>query len=193
MVYACQSCQIADIAKDVYLFNSMFSDIHEVGGMFCQRMHEFGAASYLEGKIRNKDVWEGKLSNVKGGVDIDVGRLMLDAQDLEGDISIYNRFGTTRLNQSSRESGTRCILRTVSGDTKLALDGRLAKKVSLVMYTRCGVLKLGQAKDEMRLYSTYNDGHRITAGTTYDTTQADYLLLTESGTAEVELLNGADS
>lgn len=192
MVYACHSCQIADIAKDVYLFNSMFSDIHEVGGMFCQRMYEFGASSYLEGKIRNKDVWEGKLSNVKGGVDIDVGRLVLDAQDLDGDISIYNRFGTTSLNQSSRKSGTRCILRTVSGETTLALDKSLAKKVSLVMYTRCGVLKLGKAKDEMRIYSTYNDGHRITAGTTYDTTQADYLILTESGTAEVELLNGSD-
>lgn len=193
MVYACQSCQITDIAKDVYLFNSMFSDIHEVGGMFCQRMYEFGAANYHEGTIRNKDVWEGKLSNVTGGVDIDVGRLVLDAQDLAGDISIYNRFGTTRLSQSSRESGTRCSLRTVSGETKLALDESLAKKVSLVMYTRCGVLKLGKAKDEMRIYSTYNDGHRITAGTTYDTTQADYLLLTESGTAEVELLNGSNS
>ncbi|MYD24486.1 MAG: sigma-70 family RNA polymerase sigma factor [Gemmatimonadetes bacterium] len=193
MVYACQSCQITDIAKDVYLFNSMFSDIHEVGGMFCQRMYEFGAANYLEGTIRNKDVWEGKLSNVKGGVDIDVGRLVLDAQDLAGDVSIYNRFGTTRFYQSSRESGTRCNLRTVSGETKLVLDESLAKKVSLVMYTRCGVLKLGKAKNEMRMYSTYNDGHRITAGTTYDTTQADYLLLTESGTAEVELLNGPDS
>ncbi len=193
MVYACHSCQIADIAKDVYLFNSMFSDINEVGGMFCQRMYEYGGASYDEGMIRNMDVWEGKLSNVKGGVDIDVGRFVLDAQDLEGDVSIYNRFGTTRLYQSSRESGTRCNLRTVAGETKLVLDERLAKKVSLVMYTRCGVLKLGQAKDQMRLYSTYNDGHRITAGTTYDTTQADYLLLAESGTAEVELLNGSDS
>ena len=192
MVYACHACQVADIAKDVYLFDSMFSDIHKVGGMFCQRMYEFGAANYNEGTIRNKDVWEGNLSNVKGGVDIDVGRLVLDAQDLEGDISIYNRFGITRLNRSSREPGTRCNLRTVSGETKLVLDESLAKKVSLVMYTRCGVLKLGKAKDEMRIYSTYNDGHRITAGTTYDTTQADYLLLTESGTAEVELLNGSD-
>lgn len=193
MVYACHSCQIADIAKDVYLFNSMFSDIHGVGGMFCQRMYEYGASSYLDGMIRNKDVWEGKLCNVKGGVDIDVGRFVLDAQDLEGDVSIYNRYGTTRLYQSSRESGTRCSLRTVSGETKLVLDESLAKTVSLVMYTRCGVLKMGQAKDEMRLYSTYNDGHRITAGTTYDTTQADYLLLTESGTAEVELSNGPDA
>lgn len=193
MVYACHSCQIADIAKDVYLFNSMFSDIHDVGGMFCQRMYEYGASNYQEGTIRNTHVWEGRLSNVKGGVDIDVGRLLVDAQDLEGDISIYNRFGTTRLYQSSRESGTRCSLRTVSGETKLVLDERLAEKVSLVMYTRCGVLKMGKAKDEMRIYSTYNDGHRITAGTTYDTTQADYLLLTESGTAEVELLNGSDS
>ncbi len=187
MVYACHSCQIAGIAKDVYLFNSMFSDIHEVGGMFCQRMYEYGAASYLDGLIRNMDVWEGKLSSVKGGVDIDVGRFVLDAQDLQGDVSIYNRFGTTRLYQSARESGTRCSLRTVSGEAKLVLDEKLSKTASLVMYTRCGVLKLGQAKDEMRLYSTYNDGHRITAGTTYDTTRADYLLLTESGTAEVEI------
>ena len=193
MVYACHSCQVADIAKDVYLFNSMFSDVHDVGGMFCQRMYEYGASNYHEGTIHNTHVWEGRLSNVKGGVDIDVGRLVVDAQDLEGDISIYNRFGTTRLYQSSRESGTRCSLRTVSGETKLVLDERLAKKVSLVMYTRCGVLKMGKAKDEMRIYSTYNDGHRITAGTTYDTNQADYLLLTESGTAEVELLNGSDS
>ena len=193
MVYACHSCLITGISKDVYLFNSMFSDIHEVGGVFCQRMYEYGAASYLDGMIRNTDVWEGKLSNIKGGVDIDVGRFVLDAQDLEGDVSIYNRFGTTRLYQSSRESGTRCNLRTVSGETKLVLDERLAKTVSVVMYTRCGVLKLGQAKDVMRLYSTYNDGHRITAGTTYDTTHADYLLLTESGTAEVELSDGPDA
>ena len=193
MVYACHSCQVADVAKDVYLFNSMFSDINGVGGMFRQRMYEYGAASYVGEMIRNMEVWEGKLSNVQGGVDIDVGRFVLDAQDLEGDVSVYNRYGTTRLYQSSRESGTRCSLRTVSGETKLVLDERLAKKVSLVMYTRCGVLKMGQAKDAMRIYSTYNDGHRITAGTTYDTTQADYLLLTESGTAEVELSNGSDS
>lgn len=194
MVYACHSCQIAGIARDVYLFNSMFSDIHEVGGMFCQRMYEYGASSYLDGMIRNKDVWEGKLSSVKGGVDIDVGRFVLDAQDLQGDVSIYNRFGTTRLYQSARESGTRCRLRTVSGEAKLVLDKKLEKTVSLVMCTRCGVLKLGQAKDEMRLYSTYNDGHRISAGTTYDTTRADYLLLTESGTAEVEIAkNGKHS
>ena len=192
MVYACHSCQIADITKDVYLFNSMFSDIHEIGGTFCQRMYEYGGANYRDGMIRNMGVWEGKLSSVKGGVDIDVGRFVLDARDLEGDVSIYNRYGTTRLYQSARESGARCSLRTVSGETKLVLDEKLAKTVSLVMYTRCGILKLGQAQDEMRIYSTSNDGHRITAGTTYDIPRADYLLLTESGTAEIELSNGPD-
>lgn len=86
---------------------------------------------------------------------------MLDARDLEGDISIYNRYGRTRFYQTNRNQGGRCNLRTVSGEINLVLDERTAKTTSLVMHTRCGVLKYGEVKELMPLKVCSSNGYRM--------------------------------
>ncbi|MDE0645182.1 MAG: sigma-70 family RNA polymerase sigma factor [Gammaproteobacteria bacterium] len=188
MIYSCQSCALFDIGRDVYLINSTFSEIRRIEGLVYQRMYDYGGGSYRDGMLRNSDLWEGTIESVKGDVDIDVGRIVLEAADLEGNVSIYNRYGSTRLRQSVRKSDVHCCMRTVSGNLFLALDEPLAKRASLEMHSLCGSIKYGEAKDIMRLYWTQNNAHRLTIASNFEFETADFRLLTESGTAEIEVM-----
>ena len=188
MIYSCQACALSDIGRDVYLFNSAFTEIRRVEGLVYQRMYDYGGGSYRDGMLKNSDLWEGKIEDVKGDVDIDVGRIVLEAAGLEGNVSIYNRYGSTRLTQSTRSSGFQCRMRTVSGKLFLALDEPLARRASLEMHSLCGSIKYGQAQDIMRLYWTQNNAHRLTIASNFGFKTADFMLLTESGSAEIEVL-----
>ncbi len=42
MAYSCTTCKVNGITRDVYLFNSMFSEIVRVGGSLFQRMYGYG-------------------------------------------------------------------------------------------------------------------------------------------------------
>ncbi len=181
--------RLSDIGRDVFLFNSAFSEIREIGGLFQQRLYSYGGGIFHEDVMENCDFWEGKIESVNGDVEIDVGRYELNARDLKGKVSIYNRYGTTRLQQSTRESDARCDLRTVSGNIRLSLSKSVAEKTSLVMHSLCGSFKYGNARDIMSLYRTQSVGHWLTLssmGKSY--ADADFAVLTESGRAEIEVL-----
>ena len=182
-------CRLSDIRGDVYLFNSAFSEIQRIGGLFYQRLFGYSGGTLHDDVMENCDFWEGKIESVNGDVDIDVGRYELNAKDLKGKVSIYNRYGTTRLQQSSRASDVRCDLRTVSGNIHLSLSKPVADKTSLVMHSLCGRFKYGNAREIMSLYTTQSVGHWLTlssVGKNY--ANADFVVLTESGKVEIEVL-----
>ena len=197
MAYACSTCRVKEIKGDVFLFNSMFSEIRCVGGSLFQRMYGYGdAGCSLDNDTfrRNPYQNEGIIEAVKGGVDIDVGCTELNAHDLEGDIAIYNRYGRTRLSQGSRNNGHRCYVRSVSGDIDLVLDGNRAKDTSLVMHTICGVAKYGEIKKLKPIISWAHNEYWMSFATTEDLTNPDITVLTESGTVEFEVTkNGKHS
>lgn len=188
VTYSCFSCQMQDIAGDVYLFNSEFSEIRRISGLVYQRMYGCGGSSLDHDMLARPDQWEGKIESVSGGVDIVVGRTVLDARDLNGDVSILNRYGTTRLCSTKGIRTGRCNLRTVSGNLILALDERAAKSTSLVMHTRCGVLKYEEVKELMPLNAWSSNNIRMSLGTTYEYGNTDVVLATESGRAEIKVL-----
>ncbi|MDE2845162.1 MAG: hypothetical protein OXO51_00485 [Gemmatimonadota bacterium] len=138
--------------------------------------------------LARPDQWEGKIESISGGVDIDVCRTALDARDLNGDVSIFNRYGTTRLCCTGGIRRGRCNLRTVSGNVILALTEKAAKNTSLVMHTRCGVLKYEEAKELMPLNAWSSNDIRMSLGTTYEYGNTDVVLATESGQASIEVL-----
>ena len=188
VTYSCYSCHIQEITGDVYLFNSEFSTIRRVSGLVFQRMYGCGGSSLDHDMLARPDQWEGKIESISGGVDIYVGRTVLDARDLNGDVSIFNRYGTTRLCCTDGIRRGRCNLRTVSGNLILALNEKAAKTTSLVMHTRCGVLKYKEVKELMPLNAWSSDNVRMSLGTTYEYGITDVVLATESGQAKIEVL-----
>ena len=188
LTYSCYSCHIQEITGDVYLFNSEFSRIRRVSGLVYQRMYGCGGSSLDHDMLARPDQWEGKIESISGGVDIDVCRTALDARDLNGDVSIFNRYGTTRLCRTGGIRMGRCNLRTVSGNVILALTEKAAKNTSLVMHTRCGVLKYEEAKELMPLNAWSSNDIRMSLGTTYEYGNTDVVLATESGQASIEVL-----
>lgn len=192
VTYSCYSCQIQEITGDVYLFNSEFSEIRRVSGSVYQRMYGCGGSSLDHNMLARPDQWEGKIESISGGVDIDVGRTMLEARDLNGDVSILNRYGTTRLCYTNGIRRGRCNLRTVSGNLILAFDERSAKSTSLVMHTRCGVMKYEEVKELMPLKAWSSNDFRMSLGTTYEYGNTDVVIATESGQAEIKLLKNPE-
>ncbi len=198
MAYSCSSCRVNEITGDVYLFNSVFSEIGSVGGSLYQRMYGYGGneGCSLDGDMlrRNPLQNEGKIEAVKGNVDIDVGCMDLNVLDLEGEIAIYNRYGKTRLTQSSRNKGQRCYVRSVCGDIDLVLDRKRAKNVRLVMHTICGVAKHGELKELMPITAWPHNAYWMTLGTTDDFVDPDITILTENGTVDISVAkNGKHS
>ena len=127
------------------------------------------------------------MESIKGGVDIDIGRVELDVRDVAGDVSIYNRYGTTRLCQSNHDQNGKCKLRTVSGDIKLVLDKTVAESARLVTHSLCGVVKYEDVKEVMPLTAWSNNACWMSLGTTYDYANTDFTVITESGTVEFEV------
>ena len=190
MAYSCSSCRVNEITRDVFLFNSMFSEIRSVGGSLFQRMYGYGdgGCSLDDGMFRRYPYQNnGIIEAVKGEVDIDVGCMDLNALDLEGDITIYNRYGRTKLSQGSRNKGHRCYVRSVSGDVDLVLDGNRVKDTSLVMHTICGVAKYGEIKSLKPIMSWAHNEYWMSFATTEDLTNPDITVLTESGTVDIEV------
>lgn len=182
-------CTLSDIGRDVFLFNSAFSELRRIGGALYQRLYSYGGGQFHDDVMENSDFWEGTIETVNGDVDIDVGRYELNAKNLKGNVSIYNRYGTTRLQQSTRESDARCDLRTVSGNIQLSLSKSVAEKTSLVMHSLCGSFKFGNTREIMSLFHTQSVGHWLTLssmGKSY--VNADYVVLSESGRTEIEVL-----
>ena len=188
VTYSCYSCHIQEITGDVYLFNSEFSKIRQVSGLVYQRMYGCGGSSLDHDMLARPDQWEGKIESICGGVDIEVGRTVLDARDLNGDVSIFNRYGTTRLCYTDGIRRGRCNLRTVSGNLILALSEKAAKTTSLVMHTRCGVLKYEEVKELMPLNAWSSNDIRMSLGTTYEYGNTDVVIATESGQTKIEVL-----
>ena len=197
MAYSCSTCRVNEITRDVYLFNSMFSEIRSVGGSLFQRMYGYGdGGCSMDGNMCRRIPYqnEGSIEAVTGKVDIDVGCMDLNALDLEGDIAIYNRYGRTRLSQGSRNNGHRCYVRSVSGDIDLLLDGNSVKDTSLVMHTICGVAKYGEIEKLKPVISWVHNEYWMSFATTEDHTNPDITVLTESGTVEFEVTkNGKHS
>lgn len=197
MAYSCSTCRVNEITRDVFLFNSMFSEIRSVGGSLFQRMYGYGdGGCSMDGNMCRRIPYqnEGSIEAVTGKVDIDVGCMDLNALDLEGDIAIYNRYGRTRLSQGSRNNGHRCYVRSVSGDIDLLLDENSVKDTSLVMHTICGVAKYGEIEKLKPVISWVHNEYWMSFATTEDHTNPDITVLTESGTVEFEVTkNGKHS
>ncbi|MXW03697.1 MAG: sigma-70 family RNA polymerase sigma factor [Gemmatimonadetes bacterium] len=190
VTYNCHPCQINGVAKDVYLLNSEFTEIRRIGGRVFQRTYGFGGGgtSLDYGMLRRYPYQvEGKMESIRGGVDIDIGCIELDVRDVEGDVSIYNRYGTTRLYQPDHKQDGKCRLRTVSGEIKLVLDKTVAESASLVTHSLCGVVKYEEVKDEMPLTAWSNNACWMSLGTTYEYANTDFTVITESGTVEFEV------
>ena len=190
VTYDCRSCQINGVTKDVYLLNSDFTEIQRIGGRVFQRTYGYGGGgtSLDHGMLRRYPYQvEGKMESIKGGVDIDIGFIELDVRDVSGDVSIYNRYGKTRLYQPDHNQNGKCRLRTVSGEIKLVLDKTVAESASLVTHSLCGVVKYEEVKDVMSLAAWSNNVCWMSLGTTYDYANTDFTVISESGTVEFEV------
>ena len=190
MIFSCsKACALNEISGDVYLFNSTFTKLQDIGGKLYYRMYGNGGGRWRHNIMEPIGFEEGEITAVKGDVDIDVSQYELHASGLEGNVSIFNRYGTIHLKQTAERADSWCRLRSVSGDVNLSLHESIAPKTSLVIHSLCGSFNYGNARDAMSLYNTQSGGHWLTLSSTADYANADFIVVTESGNAKIDLFD----
>jgi RNA polymerase sigma-70 factor (ECF subfamily) len=182
--------ELSRIEGDVRLFNSQLKTAQGIRGKVYQRFYEFGGTSLSEYRRRRQEAKECKIEDVEGEVDIDVGRVLLEAAHLSGPVRIYNRYGTTRLYQSDLKPGNRFCLESCSGEVLLFLKEDLIHQVGLTVHTICGDINYSALKELGELNSG-NDAHVVVLSTirsprSGSVLDADFYVKTESGDVTIE-------
>ena len=106
--------------------------------------------------LRRADPETTVLRNISGEIDIDVGRVNLDAADLAGKIKIRNRFGETKYYLKQHDSESTCRLTSDSGPVRLFLAEDILSEISLTVNTMCGSIEDSAVSSEMDLKQSNN-------------------------------------
>lgn len=182
---------LSDIEGEVYLFDSSFDTVSGLRGKLWQRYYRYGGSSYTAGlQCLKREQYECKVRDVTGEIDLDVGHVRLEAENLAGQVKITNRYGVTRLTQHASTRGSPYWLRSTAGECRMALPRKLVDQVTLTLHTLCGELHF----DELSKHYTGNDTHTLSASTQPsirqwgDSLEADFQLQSESGVVAVERL-----
>ncbi len=190
---AVQGAELSDIEGDVYLFDSSFKSAKGIQGSLRQRFYRYGGADWSDYRMKRWEKWEGEIEDVKGEVDIDVGRAHIEATNLSGRVRIYNRYGTTRLYQSRFDPDSRFRLESCSGEILLFLKEELISGVNVTASSLCGTVSfdplkalgaLNQRNDQyLMVMSTMTSSRGKSSG---NVLEADIYLKTESGDVTIE-------
>ncbi len=190
---AIQGAELSDIQGDVYLFDSSFKSAKSIQGSFRQRFYRYGGAHWTDYRIRRGEKWDGEIEDVKGEVDIDVGRGQIEATNLSGRVRIYNRYGTTRLYQSHFDPGSQFRLESCSGEILLFLKEELISQVNMTASSLCGTVSFDPLKT-LGALNQRNDQYLMVMSTmtssrgkpSRNVLEADIYLKTESGDVTIE-------
>ena len=186
--------EVADIEGDVELFDSALETARNIRGKLYQRYYRY-LGMRMEGReVRRQAAENCRIEDIRGGVDIDVGGVQIEATRLGGRVRIYNRFGHTQLHQDQLATDSRIELESCGGDIHLSLKGALLEEVlldevHLTVLTLCGRIQSTVFKDrdkplimannsEVMVLSNAPSGPAILA--------ADFMLKSEVGEIVVE-------
>ena len=184
--------EASDVEGDVVLFNSFLESARSIKGKLYQRFYRYGGTNWSDGQARRWQQMECNIEGVDGEIDIDVGRIGIEASNLSGRVRIYNRYGTTRLYQSTVQPDDRFHIETCSGDVLLFLKDDLIGKANLTANTLCGTLSYDPLR-KLGGLTTNNDESLVvlstitsSQGSVPDVLDCEFYVSTESGNVTIE-------
>ena len=185
--------EVADIEGDVKLFDSAMETACNIRGRLYQRYYRYLGVNWEGGEARaTRQAGEiCRLEDIRGGVDIDVGSVQIEATRLAGRVRIYNRFGQTQLYQDQLAADSRIELESCGGDICLSLGEALRNKVlldkvHLTAFTLCGRIQYPAFEDrdeDMPLFISNNTELMVlsNAHSGEEMLAADFMLKSEAG------------
>jgi RNA polymerase sigma-70 factor (ECF subfamily) len=193
-LFTCNAEALSGIDGDLFLHKTRFRRIRGVNGRVWVRDFSHGATIGSRGQDWRAEPEVCEIAQVSGEVDIDVGRLALNASDLTGTVRIRNRFGSTTLTQRRHNPSTRCRIESSAGAIRLALAEEVFQKVNVTLHTLCGKLTRSQRVMERRHCAS--SGHDLMTFSTVSGAQVQkedflnvaYHLKTESGDITLETI-----
>ena len=186
--------EVADIEGDVELFDSALETARNIRGKLYQRYYRYLGMRMEGRKVRRQTAKNCRIEDIRGGVDIDVGGVQIEATRLGGRVRIYNRFGHTQLHQDQLATDSRIELESCGGDIRLSLKGALLEEVlldevHLTVLTLCGRIQSTVFKDRDKpLRMANNSEVMVLSNAPSDPAilAADFMLKSEVGEIVVE-------
>jgi len=198
-----KNVKISDVCNDVYLIGCIEVAVDGVKGTVCLHesalthaknvkgklvfnFHQFGGGNWGSEPHSVKRVpdYETKLRNIAGEVHIDVGKVSIEASEIEGKTFIKNRFGTTRFYQVTPKTNGPCEIQSSSGEVFLFLNEKALGEINVAAKTLCGKIDYSGLK-ELSLIN-WNNPIEMYVGTVKDFEKADMRIQTESGDIRIE-------
>lgn len=182
--------ELAQVEGDIHLLNTPFKSAQAIQGKLSQRFHSYAGTDWSGYQMRRNEVWTCKLEKVQGEVDLDVGKVEIEAAQLSGRISIRNRHGATRLYQRQVLEGDHYCLESCSGEIRLFLQEEILNQISLTTTTLCGTVQYEGLRDLDRFKQANNPqmiAFAVPATTSWkDLRHANFQLKTENGDITIE-------
>ena len=186
--------EVADIEGDVELFGSALETARNIRGKLYQRYYRAFDANREDSEARGRrQAGENcRLKDIRGGVDIDVGGVQIEATRLGGQVRIYNRFGQTQLHQDQLAADSRIELESCGGDIRLSLKEALLDEAYLTAFTLCGRIQcpaFEDGDDDMGLSTSDNTAMAVLSRTPRrgpEILAADFMLKSEAGAIVIE-------
>ncbi len=181
--------EVADIEGDVELFDSMLETVRNVRGKLYQRYYRYLGVNWESGMRHAAE--DCRLEDIRGGVDIEVGGVDIEATRLAGRVRIYNRFGQTQLHQDQLTADSRIELESCAGDIRLSLKEALLDKVHLTAFTLCGRIQATafKGKDAEKPLLIANNSEVMVLSNAHsgpEALTADFMLKSEAGEIVIE-------
>ena len=192
IAFIASTCEeVADIEGDVELFDSALETARNIRGKLYQLYYRYLGVRWEGSEARGmrQGIENCRLEDIRGGVDIDVGGVQIEATRLAGRVRIYNRFGQTQLYQDQLAADSRIELKSCVGDIRLSLKEALLDEVHLTAFTLCGQIQHTAFKDRDKGIFTSNNTEMMVLSNAYSDEEilaADFMLKSEAGAIVIE-------
>lgn len=176
------------IEGKVCLCGVHLTEARNIKGQLAQYFHFVGGRNMrTEPDIyQPAESFETKLSNISGEIDLDVGKVDIEASKIDGETRIRNRFGMTRFLQASPEMSGRCQIHSISGNVHFFLNQNALDSISIAARIQFGKVFWRGVKGIQ--YGTWNTSKELNAQTLpyAKRDRADVHLETEAGEIYIE-------
>lgn len=153
--------------------------------------YEMGGSSSKENRA-SRIYGSSHISGITGELNIDVARVDLDIDGVNGPARIINRWGDTCVAISEHTDGCSLTVESESGDITVALSDKVQETIDLLAHTVAGVIDysavggdFSQVCNDMQLIS-WTTKSEISSSMNLKDQSAEVTLITRSGTIRVE-------
>ena len=181
----CWEVSVNKVEGTVCLYKSHLAQAKNIKGKLVHNFHQFGGSNWSEPySMKRVPAYEAKLQKITGEVHINVGKVLIEASEIEGRTFIKNRFGTTRFYQAAPKANDVCEIQASSGNVLLFLNEKSLGEFNVAAKTLCGTIFYSGLKELSSC--RWNSPYEMYVGTVKEFEKADVRIQTESGDIRIE-------